>query len=120
MSEVNRGSKWIDKRRVKLNELFPCDIGVGDRVIISAGPNQKIVGHIVKEKREVRYDLRSSSLREQPVFQVELIEPEGKVLEHWHTRYEVSYSPTHEEIWSKAKAIREFNEEERNKRYERS
>jgi len=107
-----------DRRRKRLQDLFPCEIVVGDRVVISAGPRQEVVGVIVKERKEVRYDLRSSKWKEQPVFQVEPIDTPGKVLEHWHTRYEVSYSPDLKEIWAKAKAIRELNESEGIRRYE--
>ena len=42
-----------ERRRKRLQDLFPCEIVVGDRVVISAGPRQEVVGVIVKEKKEV-------------------------------------------------------------------
>ncbi len=114
MSELSKvASRHKLERRRRLLELFPDEICVGDRVVISAGPKQDVLAEIVAVSKDVRYDLQACDWVEQPVFLLETTD--GEPVEKWHTKSEMSYCPAPEDIWAKAKAIRNLNNEEKRK-----
>jgi len=104
------------KRRKRLLELFPDHIVVGDRVLIIQGPQQNIVAEIVEQNRDIRYDLQKCEWNEQPVYKLKPIDPPGPVLAKWHSKNEVSYHPSEEEIRRKASLIRSLNDSELHER----
>lgn len=101
------------ERRRRLLELFPDEISVGDRVVISAGPKQDVLAEIVAVSKDIRYDLQARDWIEQPVFLLKTTD--GRRIEKWHTKSEMSYCPPPEVIWAKARAIRNLNNEEKRK-----